>query len=128
MESWVTASILKSPGLFLVFWPTSIMLLFEGSSLVLYLQVLPSLYQSISVCAERADYDRYQRHFHVPLFFQFPSKVQVSISVFGFIQFYHVFSRNNKVHNSTCSFLFYCLSLSSGHLAEIRWSVLISKF
>ena len=31
---WVTASLIKSPGLFLVFWPFSIMLLFEWSLLV----------------------------------------------------------------------------------------------
>ena len=31
---WVTASFLKSPGLFLVFWPFSIMLLFGWSPLI----------------------------------------------------------------------------------------------
>ena len=33
-EDWVTASLLKSPGLFSVFWPSSIMLTFWWSPLV----------------------------------------------------------------------------------------------
>ena len=35
---WVTASLLKSPGLFSVFWPISIILLFGWSPLVLLFQ------------------------------------------------------------------------------------------
>ena len=40
---WVTASLLKSPGLFSVFWPFSIMLLFGWSPLVHQLPTPPAL-------------------------------------------------------------------------------------
>ena len=55
-------------------------------------------------------------------FFQFPSKVEVFIPLFTFFQFYSVDSRDSKVHNFASS-----LFLLSGHLAEIRRSVCISK-
>ena len=67
-------------------------------------------------------------------FFQFSSKV--FISLFAFLQFYPVVSRNGKVHYSTGScflfffsfffFFFFLLSITrSGRLAEIIWSVCI---
>ena len=40
-----------------------------------YSHVLQSLYQSFSDCTEGANYNWYHRHFHVPSFFQFSSKV-----------------------------------------------------
>ena len=50
-------------------------------------------------------------------FFQFPSNVEVLILLFIFFQFYSVVSRDSKVDNFASS----CL------LAEIKWSVCISK-
>ena len=47
-----------------------------------------------------------------PNFFQFPSKVNVRILLFTFIQFYSVVSRENKVHNFVCSLIFWWLLLS----------------
>ena len=45
----------------------------------------------------------YNCYFHVPRFFQFPSKVQVLILLFTFFQFLSVVS---KVHNSASSLFF----------------------
>ena len=62
-------------------------------------------------------------------FFQFPSKVQVLIFLFTSFQFY-----SSKVHNSVSSNFFIFLKMlllltitRPGRLAEIKWSVCISK-
>ena len=124
----MTTTFLKSPGLFLVFWQISIMLLFGWSPLVCYFQVLQSLYQSICDCSKSTNYSSYNPHIHVLQFFQFPSKVLVLILLFPFFQFNSGVSRDSKVYDSA-SFLFFLLLLiitKSGLLAEIRWSVWIS--
>ena len=59
-------------------------------------------------------------------FFQFPSKVEVLILLFTFFQFYSVVSRDSKVDNFTIS-LFLLIIIKSGLLAEISWSVCVSK-
>ena len=66
-------------------------------------------------------------------FFQLPSKVQVLVLLFAFFQFYSVVSQDSRVHNFTSSLFFLFLFLlliiiRSGHLAEIWWSVCMSKF
>ena len=67
-------------------------------------------------------------------FFKFPSKVEVLILLFTFFQFYSVVSQYSKVHNFASSLFFFFFSffllitISSGLLAEIRWSVCMSKF
>ena len=43
---WVTASLLRSLGLFLVFWPILTMLFFRWSQLILSFPSLPNLYQA----------------------------------------------------------------------------------
>ena len=61
-------------------------------------------------------------------FFQFPSKVEVLILLFTFFQFYSVVSRDSKVDNFVSSlFFFLFIIIRSGHLAEIRWSVCMSR-
>ena len=67
-------------------------------------------------------YNWYHSHVHV---FQFSSKVQVLIFLFAFFQFYSVVSRNSKVLYSAGSLFF--VDITSGRLAEIKWSVCISK-
>ena len=54
-----------------------------------YFQVLQSLYQSFGDCTKSTNHNWYNRYFHVPQFFQFPSKVQLLI-LFIFFQFYSV--------------------------------------
>ena len=50
------------------------------------------------------------------------------ILLFTFFQFYSVVSRNNKVDNFANFFFFFLLIIiKSGLLAEIRWSVCMSK-
>ena len=71
--------------------------------------------------------------FHIV--FQFPNKVKLLILLFAFCQFYFAVSRDSKIHYSASSlsffffFFFFFLSfiIRSGHLAEIRWSVCMSK-
>ena len=94
---WVTASLLKSPGLFLVFWPFSIMLSFGWSPLVRQLPSPPVSLVYFIYCSKRTNYNWFNCHLHVPQFFQFPSKVEVLIFLFTFIQFYSVVSRDCKV-------------------------------
>ena len=59
-------------------------------------------------------------------FFQFPSKVGVLVLFFTFFQFYSVVSRDSKVDYFAGS-LFLLIIIKSGLLAEIRWSVCMSK-
>ena len=59
-------------------------------------------------------------------FFQFPCKVEVLILLFTFFQFYSVVSWDSKVDNFASS-LFLLITVRSGLLVEIRWSVCTSK-
>ena len=61
---------------------------------------------------------------NVPQFFQFPSEVRVLILLFTFFHSYSVVSRDNKLHNFA---QFLLIIIRSGLLAEIRWSVCMSK-
>ena len=85
------------------------------------ISVPPVSVQRFSDCTKSTNYGWYHRHFYVPQFFQFPSKVKIFILLFVFFQFYTVVSRNSKVNNS----LFCWLSL--GLVVQIRWSVCISE-
>ena len=60
-------------------------------------------------------------------FFQFPSKVEVLILLFKFFQFYSVVSEDSKVDNFANSLFFLLITIRSGLLAEIWWSVCMSK-
>ena len=60
---------------------------------------------------ERTNYNWYYRHLHVPYFFQFSNNVQLFISLFDFLQFYPVVSRNSKIHFSAGSLFICWLSL-----------------
>ena len=60
-------------------------------------------------------------------FFQFPSKFTVLILLFTFFQFYSVISQDSKVNNFASS-LFLLIIIRSGLLAEIWWSVCMSKY
>ena len=68
-----------------------------------YFQVLQSLYQSFDDCTKSTSYNWSNRHFHVPQFFQFSSKVEVLIPLFAFFQLYSVVRRDCKVHNPASS-------------------------
>ena len=60
-------------------------------------------------------------------FFQFPSKVEVPIFLFTFFQFYSVVTRDRKVHNFAISLFLLLIIKRSALLAEIRWSICMSK-
>ena len=127
--NWVTASLLRSLGLFSVFrlfsiaeaWmvstrpPTSKSSSPFNNPLVSVLKA-PRLVQLSPSCST--------------FFFQFPCKVEVLILLFTFFfLFYSVVSWDSKVHNlQILFFLFFLLIvINSGILAKIRWSSSISK-
>ena len=95
----------------------------DGPGLSSCFQILLSLYQSFGDCIKNTNYNLYNRHFHVPQLFQFPSKVQVLTLLFLFFQFYSVVSWDSKVHNSASSF-FSCWLLQG----LVVWSRLIDPF
>ena len=63
--------------------------------------------------------------FHI--FFQFPCKVEVLILLFTFFQFYFVVNRDSKVDNFANSLFFLLIIIRSSLLAEVKWSVCMSK-
>ena len=80
---WVTASLLKSPGLFSVFY-------LLNNVVVWMVSTRPPTSKSsspFSYCTKSTNYNWYNCHLHVPYFFQFPSKVEVFILLFTFFQF-----------------------------------------
>ena len=137
---WMTASLLKSPRLFSVFW--LILIWFSNCFLISkssspftnFVGINPSAPITIGII----------RHFNVPCFF-FSVLYQglCNYLSFGFLKFYSVVCRDGKVHNSASAlffsfsfyfsinlsfYLFIYLTISrSGRLTEIRWSVVISK-
>ena len=125
---WVTASLLKSPGLFSVFWPFLIMLLFGWSPLCRQLLNLPGLLIILSLPCQR---HQSQLVLFSPscsiVFFQLSCKVKVLISLFTFFQFNSVVCRDSKVDNFA-DFLFLLLIIIRSSLRpEIWWSVCVSK-
>ena len=128
-EVWVTASLLKSPGLFSVFWPSSIMLSFGWSPLVRQLTKSSRPFNNPLVTVPKAPITIgtiVTFMFHS--FFQFSCKVEVFILLSTFFQFYSVVSRDSKVDNLQILFFFFLvIIIRSGLLAEFRGSVCLSK-
>ena len=94
---------MKYSGLFSVFWPILMILLFEWSQLVL---LFPSPRETLNFFGDSSEcprYNWYHCHFQVLQFFQFSSKGQVLIFLFAFFQFYLELRRNSKVHYSAYS-------------------------
>ena len=89
-----------------------------------YFQVLQSLYQSFNDCT---NYNWYNRHFHIPeLFFNSLASsryLSLFLHSFTFTLYATVTVKSSVQH--VLSFLL--IIIRSGRLAEIRWSVFISK-
>ena len=93
-----------------------------------YFQILQSLHQSVGDCTKSTSYYWHHCHFYIPQFFQFPSNVMEFVLLFTFLQSYTEVSRDSKVHNFASSLFFFLLIfIRSGRLAEMKWSVCISK-
>ena len=89
-----------------------------------YFRVLQSLYQSFRDCTKSTNYNCYNRHFHVPQFFQSPGKVPVHMLLFTSFQFFIVVSLTAKSTILQVFFFFFVLIIiRSGHVSEISWSV-----
>ena len=106
---WVTASLLKSPGLVSGFWPSSAMLLFGESPTVHQLPSPPGPFNNPLVTVPNAPITIgtiVTFMFHS--FFYFSSKVEVLILFFTFLQIYSVVRRDTKVDNFADSRFFFC--------------------
>ena len=123
---WVTASLLRSPGLFLVFWPTSTMLLFRWSLLVLRFPTPPGLLLNL--------WGSFQVH-QLQLVSPSPScsivylGVRKDVSISLFFRFLLIFTLGSAgvAKSSLRQVLFFLLTVTrSGLLVEINWSVWIS--
>ena len=98
----------------------------DGLDSACYFQVLQLLDQFFGVCTKSSNYFWYNWHFHVPQFFQFPSKVQVLGFSLLSINFNMFLAWTAK--STIRQVLVFLLTITrSGHLAEIWWSVCISK-
>ena len=100
----------KSPGLFSVFWPISIMHWMVSSC--------PNISNFFSLCTNpfmtvpRAPITSgIIVTFIIQGFFRFPSKVEVIIPLFPFFWFHSVVHRDSKIHNFARSLFFFCWSL-----------------
>ena len=125
---WKTASLLKSQGLFSVFWPISIIFQF------LMVSTRPLISKSSSpgtnslVTYQEHNYNSYLRRPHVPhFFFQFSSKTHVFILLFAFFSRLHISQPGQQNPQFGKSFLLLLIINWSGRLAEITWSVCMSK-
>ena len=133
--SGVTASLLKSPGLFLVFWPISKCCSLDGLDLSSNFQILQPSYQTFNDRSKCTNNNWYHRHLYVPLVSKFSSKVQVLVKRFAFFDIHSVVRSDGKILNTVSSlffpsffFFFFLLMITkSSLLAEIRGSVCTSK-
>ena len=114
----MTTSLQKSPGLFSIFWPISIMMVSSrpvisksSSSCTNSLVTVPRAPITIGIIVTLMLHS----------FFNSLAKVEILIPLFTFFQFH---SMIRKVHNSASSFFIY---IKSGRLAEIRGSVCMLK-
>ena len=116
---WVTVSLLKFPGLFTIFWPSSIMLSFGWSPLIRQLPNPPGPLIILYLLCQKHQSQLAQSSPSCSIvFFKFSSKVEVLILLFTLFQFYSVVSWDSKVHNFSNS-LFLLIITRSGLLAEI---------
>ena len=88
---WMTASLLKSPWLFSVFWSILIMQQL-GWSLLVLLFPSPPVPLSILDYTKWIIYNWCYSQFHLSQLFQFSPKVSVLTFLYAFFQFYHVVS------------------------------------
>ena len=126
---WMTVSLLKSPGLFSVFLLILIILSFGWSPLVL---LFPSFLVSLLILWALSLVHQTQLVSPSPLCsiaYKFSTKVLALISLVAFFYFHSVVCRNGKVNYSAGSvfFVFLLTITRTGRLAEIKWSVCISK-
>ena len=87
---------------------------------------LPVLIPTLRDCTKNTNYNWYQRHFLVLQFFLFSGKVYVLSSLFVFFQF-SLWSTETAKSTIWQVLFFLSIIIRSGRLAEIKWSVYISK-
>ena len=119
---------INSVGLFSIFRLILVILSFSWFPIVLLFPILP-----VSLRIFRWLYRVLRLQVILPsflcflVFFQFSHKVQVPIFLFVFFEFYSLVSQEDKVYYSTGSPFFLLTITRFGRLAEIRWSICISK-
>ena len=124
---WVTASLLKSPGLFSVFWPFSIMLSFGWFPLVCQLPSHQRPFNNLLVTMPKAPIT-----IGIIVTFMFHSFFN-SLARSRYLSFFsHSYSvlfcgQLEQQCRQFCKFSFLLIIIRSVLLAEIRWSVCMSK-
>ena len=130
-EIWVTAKLLKCPGLFSVSRPIVTIDGLDSSADFPFFQSPPAIFRSL--------WGPFQVHqiglvspsllccTVIGFFFSFQARSKY-LPIF-FFDFHFVVCRNSKIHQTAISFCCFCLLIiiKSGFLAEIRWSVCISN-
>ena len=138
----MTASLLRSLGLFPVFWPISAILQSVWSRVFHWFSIPPAPSPSLSELFQAHQLQLVSMSLSYSTAFFFSGQVQVFVHLFVFFYFYFMARKNGKIHltlNSlslslSLSLHFICLFLvcllintRSGLLAEIKWYVSISK-
>ena len=123
---WGTACVLRSTGLFSVFWPILISCSLDWFFLSIYLQVFQSLYQSFG------DFPSAPSPIGITITFMFHSFLVFSQNLgiylsFRFLLFLLCWDGKFTIKQFLFINLFIFVITKFARLAEIRWSVWISK-
>ena len=121
---WMTARLNKCPGLFSVFRPILTMQSFEWSSLVPFFWVFHSLYQSFLTVTSEPNTNGMSIAYMFHRFFSSLARSRY-LSLFLLSFSFTPWSAGTAKSTIRQVHFFCCLSL---RLAEIRWSVCISKY
>ena len=95
----MAAYLLNFPGFFYLFWPISIVLLFEYFDSSSNFQLCQCSFQTFGDRSKCTNYIWYHRHLHVPHHSLFFSKVQLLVSLFASL----IVGREGKVNNTASS-------------------------
>ena len=125
---WVTTNLLKSPGLFSVFWPFSIMLFFWTVSTRPPTSKSSSPFNNLLVTVPKAPITIAM--IVTLMFHSFFNSLAKSRYLSLFSHYFSFILSSAGTANSTILLIFFFLLIiiRSGLLAKIRWSVGISKF
>ena len=125
----MAASLLKSPGLYSIFWPISIMQLFGWSPLVLLFPSSPVTFTNPLVTVPRAaiKIDKIDT-FMSPSFFFIPKQSRGTYTFFPLSFNFTLWSAGiSKSTVLQVLFIFLLIIVRSGRLDEIRWSVCLNS-
>ena len=122
MVSWITASILQSPGFFSVFWLILTMLLFGWSPLSSFFQILQSVYLSFRECTGEYLLLSVSPLLSSSIFFSVLSQGPGSLCFLSIL----LCGQPGRQRPQFCKLSFFFLIITrSDSLVEIRWSIFV---